>query len=64
MVTKGKVVNVRMAPEAHGNICGFETSNGIPGCIQAGTTLHVMNYLDDLLVSGTPLPMGLHCQTP
>ena len=23
-----------------------------------------MNYLDDLLVSGTPLPMGLHCQTP
>ena len=64
MVTKGKVVNVRMAPGAHGNICGFETSNGVLGCIQAGTTPHVMNYLDDLLVSGTHLPMGLHCQTP
>ena len=53
MFTKGKVVNVRMAPEAHRNILGFETSNGIPSCIQAGTTLHVMNYLDDLLVPGT-----------
>ena len=64
MVTKGKVVNVGMALEAHGNICGSETSNGVLCCIQADTTLHVMNYLDDLLVSGTPLPMGLHCQTP
>ena len=64
MVTKGKVVNVRMAPEACGNICGFETSNGIPDCIQAGTTPHVMNYMGDLLVSRTPLPMGLHCQPP
>ena len=54
MVTKGKVVNVRTAPEAHGNIHGFETSNGIPGCIQAGTTPHVMNYLEDLLVHPYP----------
>ena len=51
MATKGKVVNVRTAPEACGNIHGFETSNGIPDCIQAGTTLHVMKYMDDLLVS-------------
>ena len=64
MVTNGKVVNVRMALEACGNIHGFEASDGVPGYIQAGTTPHVMNYLDDLLVTGTPLPMGLHCQTP
>ena len=64
MVTKGKVVNVRMAPEAHGNIHVFETSNGIPDCIQASPTLHVMNYMDDLLVFRKPLPMGLHCQPP
>ena len=64
MVTKGKVANVGMALEAHGNIHGSETSNGIPCCIQAGTALHVMNYLDDLLVPRTPLPMGLHCQNP
>ena len=64
MVTKGKVAKVGTALEAHGNICGSETSNGIPCCIQAGTALHVMNYLDDLLVPKTPLPVGLHCQTP
>ena len=64
MVTKGKVAKVGMALEAHGNIHGSETSNGIPCCIQAGTAPHVMNYLDDLLVPRTPLPMGLHCQTP
>ena len=64
MVTKCKVVSAKMAPEACGNICGSETSNGIPCCIQAGTGPHVMNYLDDLLVPRTPLPMGLHCQTP
>ena len=64
MVTKGKVAKVGMALEACGNIHGSETSNGIPCCIQAGTTPHVMNYLDDLLVPRTPLPMGLHCQTP
>ena len=64
MVTKGKVANVGMALEAHGNIPGSETTNGIPYCIQADTAPHVMNYLDDLLVPGTPLPMGLHCQTP
>ena len=64
MVTKDKVANVGMALEACGNICGSETSNGTPCCIQAGTALHVMNYLDDLLVPRTPLPMGLCCQTP
>ena len=64
MVTKGKVAKVGMALEAHGNFCGSETSTGIPCCIQADTAPHVMNCLDDLLVSGTPLPMGLHCQTP
>ena len=64
MITKGKVVKLRMAPEACGNIHGFETSNGVPGCNQAGTTLQVMNYLDGLLVSRTPLPMGLCCQAP
>ena len=30
----------------------------------ADPTLHVMAYLDDLLVPMTPLPMGLYCQTP
>ena len=64
MVTKGKVVNAGMAPEACGKIHGSEASNGIPCCIQAGTAPHVANYLDDLLVPRTPLPMGLHCQTP
>ena len=64
MVTKGKVVKAGMAPEAHGKICGSEMSNGIHCCIQAGTAPHVTNYLDDLLVPRTPLPMGLHCQNP
>ena len=36
----------------------------VPCGIQGGTALHVMNYLDDLLVPRNPLPMGLHCQTP
>ena len=45
MVTKGKVVNEGMALKACGNIHGSETSNGIPCCIQAGTALHVVNYL-------------------
>ena len=64
MVTKGRVANVGMALEACGNICGSETSNGVPCCIQVGTAPHVVNYLDDLLVPRTLLPMGLHCQTP
>ena len=64
MVTKDKVVNAGMVPEACGKIPGSEASNGIPCCIQAGTALHVMNYLDDLLVPRLSLPMGLHCQTP
>ena len=64
MVTKGKVVKVRMGHKAHGKICGSETSNGMPGCNQADTTVYVMAYLDGSLVSRTPLPMGLHCQAP
>ena len=64
MVTKGKVAKVEMALEACGKIHCSKTSNGIPCCMQAGTAPHVMNHLDDLLVSRTPLPMGLHCQTP
>ena len=64
MASRGKTANVGMALEVCGNIRGSETSNGIPCCIQAGTAPHVMNYLDDLLVSRTPLPMGLCCQTP
>ena len=64
MVYKGKVVKVRMGCKDCGKIRGSETNNGMPCCNQAGTTLHVMAYLDDLLVSMTPLPMGLHCQAP
>ena len=64
MITKAKVANIGMVLEAQGNIHGSETSNGVPCCIQAGTAPNVMNYLDDLLVPRTPLPMGLHCQTP
>ena len=64
MVHKGKVVKVTMGCKGCGKICGFEDGNGMPGCNQADPTLHVMAYLDDLLVPMTPLPMGLHCQTP
>ena len=64
MVYKGKVVKVRTGCKGCGKICGFEDGNGMPGCNQANPTLHVMAYLDDLLVLMTPLPMGLHCQTP
>ena len=64
MLTRGKVVKAGMAPGACGKICGYEASNGIHCHIQAGTAPHVMNYLDDLLVPRTPLPMGLHCQNP
>ena len=64
MVYKGKVVNVRMGRKDCGKICGSEINNGMPFCNQAGTTLHVMAYLDDLLVSMIPLPMGSHCQAP
>ena len=62
MVHKGKVVKVRMGRKGCEKIHGSETNNGVPCCNWAGTTLHVMAYLDDLLVSTTPLPMGLHCQ--
>ena len=64
MVSTGKAGSIEMALQAHENICGSETSNGIPCCIQAGTALHVDNYLDYLWVHRTPLPMGLHCQSP
>ena len=64
MVYKGKVVKVRMGCKGCGKIHGSETSNGVPGCNQADTTLHVVAYLDDLLISRTPLPMGLCCQAP
>ena len=60
----GKGGSVQMALQGHGNIHGSGTSNGISCCIQAGTTLHVDNYLDYLWVHRTPLPMGLHCQNP
>ena len=62
MVHKGKVVKVRMGCEGCGKICGAETSNSMPGCNQADTTLHVVAYLDDSLTFGTPLPIGLCCQ--
>ena len=60
----GKTGSVETALQVHENICGSETSDGIPSCIQAGTALHVVNYLDNLWVCRTPLPMGLHCQNP
>ena len=60
----GKVGSIETALQARGNICGSETSNGIPCCIQAGTALHMDNYLDHLWVCRTPLPMGLHGQSP
>ena len=53
-----------MALQGHGNIHGSGASNGILCCIQAGTALHMDNYLDYLWVHITPLPMGLHCQNP
>ena len=64
MVSTGKAGNVEMALQGCGNICGFGSSNGVPCCIQAGTALHVDNYSDYLWVHRTPLPMGLHCQSP
>ena len=60
----GKAGSIETALQGHGNICGSGASNGIPCCIQAGTVLHVDNYLDYLWVCRTPLPMGLHCQNP
>ena len=64
MVSTGKAGSIKTVLQAHGNSHGSETSNGIPCCIQAGTALHVDNYLDYLWVCITPLPMGLHCQKP
>ena len=61
MVTKGKVAKVRLGHKAHGKIHGFKTSNGMPAYNQADTTLYVMAYVDDSLVSRTSLPMGLCC---
>ena len=64
MVTKGKVAKIRLGHKAHRKIHGSKTSNGMPACNQADNTPYVMAYMDDLLVSGTPLPMGLHCWAP
>ena len=64
MVSTDETGSAEMALQVHGNICGSGTSGGIPCCIQAGTALHVVNYLDNLRVHRTPLPMGLHCQNP
>ena len=64
MVSKGKTGNVETALQVCENIHGSETSNGIPCCIQAGTALHVVNYVDNMWVHRTPLPMSLHCQNP
>ena len=64
MVSTGKTGSVETALQVRENICGSETSDGIPCCIQAGIALHVDNYLDHLKLHRTPLPMGLHCQNP
>ena len=64
MVSMGKTGSIEMGLQVCENIRGSETSNGIPCCIQAGTALHVVNYLDNLWVHRTPLSMGLHCQNP
>ena len=65
MVSTGKTGSIKMALQVHKNICGSETSNGIPYCIQAGTALHVVNYSDNLWVCRTPPNLWvLHCQNP
>ena len=64
MVSMGKTGSIETALQVHENVCGSETSDGVPCCIQASTALHVVNYLDNLWVHRTPLPMGLHCQNP
>ena len=64
MVSTGKTGSIKMALQVCENIHGSETSDGIPCWIEAGTALHVVNYLDNLWVHRTPLPMGLHCQNP
>ena len=64
MVTKGKVAKVRLGHKPRRKIHGFKTSNGVPASNQADTTLYVMAYVDDSLVSRTPLPMGLYCWAP
>ena len=43
----GKTGSIEMALQVCENICGSDTSNGIPCCIQVGTALHVVNYLDN-----------------
>ena len=67
MAPKGKVVKVRTEHKGCGKIHGFQCGNGMFGCNQAGSSMLVMAYLDDLLVHTSPLlplPFGLHCQTP
>ena len=64
MVSMGKAGSDETALQGCGNICGSDTINGIPCCIQAGTALLMDNYFNYLWVCRTPLPMGLHCQNP
>ena len=64
MVITGKTGSIETALQVHENIGDSETSDGIPCCIQAGTGLHVVNYLDNLWVHRTPLPMGCIARTP
>ena len=64
MASTGKAGSIEMALQGHGNIHGSGFKNGVPCCIQAGTAVHVDNYFDYLWVHRTPLPMGLHCQSP
>ena len=64
MASMGETGSIEMALQVHENIRGSETSDGVHCCIQAGTALCVDNYLDNLWVHRTPLPMGLHCQNP
>ena len=51
MVSMGKAGSIEMALQGRGNICGSGTSNGIPCHIQAGTALHMDNYLDSSMGS-------------
>ena len=64
MASTGKAGSIEMALQDCGNIHGSGFKNGIPCCIQAGTAVHMDNYFDYSWVHRTPLPMGLHCQSP
>ena len=59
-----RLAAIETALQDHGNIRGSGFKNGIPCYIQAGTVAHMDNYFDYSWVHRTPLPMGLHCQSP